>query len=136
MASSDTGLDSDVAIRQAAAGWAVLITTVVLSNMFGFLDHPERIFDVPPNSGMLERVHVLGFVLQLVCGCWLGFALLFEVRPARRLCAALWLLGVAAFFAPLPTAAQDVWLGPLAFVVALVVGLLSRAVDAALVHQP
>ncbi len=135
MNAPDAGLDSDIALRRYAAGWAVLLTTVVLSNLLGFLDHPERLFDVPPNSAALERLHLLGFAVQLLCGCWLGCALIFEVRPARRACVALWLAGLAAFFAPLPTARQDVWLAPLALAVALVITLLSRAVDAALVHR-
>lgn len=132
MNDSAAWLDPDVAIRRYAAGWTVLIVTVLLSNVFGFLEHPERVFDVQANSAVLERVHLLGFAGQVLFGCWLGLALILEVRPARRLCQVLWLASVAAFFAPMPSATKDIWLAPLLFVVAALVLLLSRAIDAAL----
>ncbi len=125
-------LDTETAVRRYLAGWTVLLVTVLLSNYSGFLDHPERIFDVAPNSLLLERLHIAGVIGQLVFGCWLGFALILEVRPARRVCVALWFASIAALLAPLPTARQDFWLGPLLIVVAIGVGFLSHLITAAL----
>ncbi len=135
MNDSTPWLETDVALRRFVAGWLILVVTVVLSNAFGFLDHPDRLFDVLPSSSSLERTHAAGYLGQLLFGCWLGLALILEIRLGRRACLALWLVSLAAFFAPMPAATSDPWLAPLLLVLALTVGLISRAVDAALLEH-
>src|SRR5512140_240725 len=135
MREDEPTLGSDVAVRRYGLGFAVLVVTVFLSNSFGFLAHPERVFDVVRGSGVAEQLHWIGFAGQLLLGCWLGFALILEVRPGRRVCLMLWLASLAAFFAPLPSAAEDVWMAPALAAVVVAVTALSRALDAAL-RQP
>jgi len=132
MQDSPPWVDSDTAIRRFVVGWAVLIVTVVLSNSFGLLEHPDRIFDVLPNSPLMSRIHTAGFIGQLLSGSWLALSLMLEIPRGRRACFYAWLASLAAFVAPMPAARQDAWLLPMLLVIAGLVGVLSRAVDAAL----
>ena len=126
--------DTDPLLRRSYLGLLVLTITVFLSNSLGFLAHPERVFDVYRNSALIDRLHIVGFFGQLVLGSWLGVSLVLDIVPGRRTVLWLWLGAIALYFAPMPTARDDVWLTPLLAMGVLLVAWLSRALDRALAH--
>jgi len=132
MEANDVTLDTDLVVRRFLVGIGILALTCFLSNTFGFLDHPERVFDVQRNSALVERLHLAGFAGQLVTGLWLGVALVFEIAPGRRCCLVLWLASVGLFLAPLPSGREDWWLAPAWWCAAAALAAVSRAVDRAL----
>ncbi len=127
--------DTTAIVRRYLLGLGVLVLTVLLSNGFSFLQHPERVFDVGRNTPLESLLYLVGFGLQLVTGCWLGVALIFDLKPGRRLAVLLWLAGLALFFAPMPSARDDIWLTPLLCAGIAGIVWLSRALDAALDPQ-
>lgn len=134
--SDDVGDDTDTEVRRYSTGLVVLLITVFLSNVFGFLRHPEQVFDVLRNSPLESGLHVAGFVGQLVTGLWLGVSLVFDVRRGQRLAAAGWLLSVVLFFVPMPSAGDDLWLTPVLMVLVTAVAWVSRALAELLPPRP
>ena len=132
MANSDADLDTSIVVRRYLLGLLVLVLTVFLSNVFGFLLHPERFFDVPASSSLELRLHLLGFFGQLIAGGWLGVALVFDVRRGQRTMLFAWLASLACFFAPMPSGLDDLWLVPILFGGVAALAWLSNALRVAL----
>lgn len=134
---SDTAAapDTTAIVRRYALGLGVLFITVFLSNVFGFLQHPEQVFDVPRNTPLESLLYLIGFAGQLATGCWLGVALIFDLAPGRRFAVLAWLASLALFFAPMPSPRDDAWLTPLLCAGVGGVAWMSRALDRALDRQ-
>ena len=128
-------VEAEDRVRMYLTGLGILIITAFLSNCFGFLEHPEQVFDVPRNSALAERLSTIGFGGQLVLGTWLGLALVFDVRPARRFVACGWLLAVLLFFVPMPGARDDVRLAPMLSLALAGMVFLGHALEKALRPQ-
>lgn len=122
----------ELVVRRYVLGLGVLLLTVLLANVFGFLEHPEKVFDVVRNTPLENRLHLIGFVGQIVTGCWLGVSLVFDIRPGRRVAALAWLASVALFFVPMPSAREDGWLAPIICAGVAGVAWISRALHEAL----
>jgi hypothetical protein len=67
----------------------------------------------------------------MAIGLWLSVSLVFEVARWRRVAAFLWPFTLALYFAPVPTARQDIALAPALVVAALLMWELSRTLDRA-----
>ncbi len=112
-------------------GMGILALTVLFSNVFWVVEHPQWFFGVrAPSAGVL-KLELAGFVLQGVVGLWLAITLVFEIRRWRRAAAFLWPLTLALYFAPLPTARDVVTLAPALAVAGLLMLELSRTLDRA-----
>lgn len=129
-------VEAEDRVRMYLTGLGILIITAFLSNCFGFLEHPEQVFDVPRSSALAERLSTIGFAGQLIQGTWLGLALVFDVRPARRVVAYGWLLAVLLFFVPMPGARDDVRLAPMLSLALAGMVFLGSALEKALRPQP
>jgi hypothetical protein len=112
-------------------GFGILGLTVVFSNVFWLVEHPESYFAVSHPSATLLRLELAGYVLQMVIGLWLAISLVFDVARWRRVAVVLWPLTLVLYFAPLPTARQDLSLAPALVVAALLFWELSRTLDRA-----
>jgi len=112
-------------------GFGILGLTVVFSNVFWLVEHPESYFAVSRPSATLLRMELAGYVLQMAIGLWLGISLVFDVARWRRVAAFLWPLTLALYFAPVPTARQDLSLAPALLVAALLLWELTRTLDRA-----
>ena len=112
-------------------GFFILTLTVVFSNVFWLVEHPERVFPVsPPSAGSL-RLELAGYVLQMAIGLWLSVSLVFDVTRWRRAAVVLWPLTLALYLAPLPTARQELSLAPALLVAGLLFWELARTLDRA-----
>ena len=129
-------VEAEDRVRMYLTGLGILIITAFLSNCFGFLEHPELVFDVPRSSALAERLSLIGFAGQLVLGTWLGLALIFDFRLVRRLVAYGWLLSVLLFFVPMPGARDDLRLAPMLTLALAGMLFLGRALEDALRRQP
>lgn len=112
-------------------GLGILGLTVLFSNVFWLVEHPEWFFAVSRPSATLLRLELWGYVLQMGIGTWLAVSLVFDVVRWRRVAAFLWPLTLALYFAPVPTARQDLTLAPALLVAALLLWELSRTLDRA-----
>jgi hypothetical protein len=112
-------------------GFGILALTVVFSNVFRVVEHPEWFFRVSRPGTTLLRLELAGYVLQMLVGLWLSVSLVFDVARWRRVAVFLWPLSLTLYFAPLPTARQDVTLAPALVVAALLLWELSRTLDRA-----
>lgn len=112
-------------------GLGILALTVLFSNAFRLVEHPEWFFGVSRPGATLLRMELWGYVLQMAIGLWLAISLVFEVARWRRVAAFLWPLTLVLYFAPLPTARQVVTLAPALLVAALFFWELSRTLDRA-----
>ncbi len=128
-------VEAEDRVRMYLTGLGILIVTAFLSNCFGFLEHPELVFDVPPRSALAEQLSLIGFFGQLLLGAWLGLALVFDFRPARRLVARGWLASVLFFFVPMPGARDDIRLAPILSLALAGMVILSRVLEGALRRQ-
>ena len=131
MASTPCESDEYSRVGRYLLGFGILGLTVVFSNVFWLVEHPERFFGVSHPGATLLRLELAGYVLQLVVGLWLSISLVFDVARWRRVAAFLWPFTLALYFAPLPTARQDVSLAPALLVAALLLWELSRTLDRA-----
>ncbi|HEY2806706.1 MAG TPA: hypothetical protein VGI92_12685 [Gemmatimonadales bacterium] len=127
----DPQIDYSLEMRRFVLGIAILVVSVLLSNVFDFLVHPEQVFDVGPNSPLVNQLHLVGFCGQLVFGGWIGLAILFDLRRGLRVWIALWFASLALFFVPLPRVAQEPWLAPAELLGLVMIVWLSHALDAA-----
>jgi len=112
-------------------GLGILALTVVFSNVFWLVEHPDRIFGVGRPGAALLRLELAGYVLQIVVGLWLGLSLVFDVPRGRRVAVFLWPLTLALYLAPLPTARQDLSLAPALVIAALLFWELAHTLDRA-----
>ena len=112
-------------------GLGILALTVVFSNVFWLVEHPERYFPVVRPGASLLRLELAGYVLQMAVGLWLGISLVFDVARWRRVAVVLWPLALALYFAPVPTAQQVLTLAPALLVAGIFVWELSRTLDRA-----
>jgi len=112
-------------------GFFVLALTVVFSNFFWLVEHPDRIFPVSPPSAASLRLELAGYVLQAAIGLWLSVALVFDVVRWRRAAVLLWPLTLTLYLAPLPTARQELSLAPALLVAGLLFWELARTLDRA-----
>ena len=112
-------------------GFFVLALTVVFSNFFWLVEHPERVFPVSPPSASSLRLELAGYVLQMAIGLWLSVSLVFDVARWRRVAVLLWPLTLMLYLAPLPTARQDLSLAPALVIIALLFWELARTLDRA-----
>ena len=112
-------------------GFGILALTVFFSNVFWLVEHPERFLDVARPSGAVLRLELAGYLLQMVVGLWLSVSLVFDLARWRRAAAVLWPLTLTLYFAPVPTARQDLSLAPALLIAALLLWELSRTLDRA-----
>ena len=112
-------------------GLGILALTVIFSNVFWLVEHPEWFFAVSRPSAPLLKLELAGYVLQMGIGLWLAISLVFDVVRWRRVAVVVWPLTLALYFAPLPTARQDLSLAPALFIAALLFWELSRTLDRA-----
>jgi hypothetical protein len=112
-------------------GLGILGLTVLFSNVFWLVEHPERYFDVSRPTGTLLRLELAGYLLQMAVGLWLSASLVFDVARWRRVAVFLWPLTLTLYLAPVPTARQDLMLTPALIVAALLLWELSRTLDRA-----
>jgi hypothetical protein len=131
-------MDSDSSDRSAyeragryLLGFGILALTVVFSNTFWLVEHPERFFAVSRPSAAMLRLELAGYVLQMAIGLWLSVSLVFDVARWRRVAVFLWPLTLVLYFAPLPTARQDFSLAPALVIAALLFWQLSHTLDRA-----
>lgn len=102
----------EFSFQRFALGVTVLCVTCVLTNLEATVRNPERLFDVLPPSVVVDRLHLFGMAALMLFGIWLGVALVFDLGRRRRPLVALWMLSVASFLAPLPSARDDLALAP------------------------
>lgn len=131
MASTPHDDDAHTRAERYVLGMGILALTVLFSNGFWVVEHPQWFFAVRAPSAGLLRLELWGFVLQGVVGLWLAITLVFEIRRWRRAAAFLWPLTLALYFAPLPTARDVVTLAPALAVAGLLMLELSRTLDRA-----
>lgn len=112
-------------------GLGVLALTVAFSNVPELVRHPEAVFDVPRAGAQVLRLQVLGYALQMAIGIWLSVSLILDIARWRRAAAILWPFALVLYFAPLPTARDDIALAPALFVGALLLGALGWELDRA-----
>jgi len=112
-------------------GLGILFLTVLLSNTFWLIEHPERYFGAFRPSASLLRLELAGFVLQMAIGMWLGISLVLEVPRWRRVAVVLWPLALALYFAPLPAAQQVLTLAAAVLVAGFFFWELYRTLDEA-----
>jgi dipeptide/tripeptide permease len=112
-------------------GFGILALTVLFSNVFWVVEHPQWFFAVGRPSAALLRLELAGYVLQGVVGLWLAVSLVFDVARWRRFAVFLWPLTLVLYFAPLPTARQDLTLAPALLIAGLLFWELSRTLDRA-----
>ena len=112
-------------------GFGILGLTVLFSNVFPLVEHPEWFFAVSRPSTSVLRLELAGYVLQLVIGSWLAISLVFDVARWRRVAAFLWPLTLSLYLAPVPTARQDLTLAPALLVAGLLLWELARTLDRA-----
>ncbi len=131
MASTPHDDDAYTRAGRYVLGMGILALTVLFSNGFRVVEHPQWFFGVhAPSAGAL-KLELAGFVLQGVVGLWLAITLVFEIRLWRRAAAFFWPLTLALYFAPLPTARDVVTLAPALAVAGLLMLELSRTLDRA-----
>jgi hypothetical protein len=131
MASTPCESDEYGRVGRYLLGFGILGLTVLLSNVPYLIEHPEAVFGVSRPSATVLKLGLAGYLLQMAIGLWLSVSLVFEVARWRRVAAFLWPFTLALYFAPVPTARQDVSLAPALVVAALLMWELSKTLDRA-----
>ena len=126
----------EFSLQRFALGLSVLCVTCVLTNLEATVRNPARLFDVLPPSAAVDRLHLLGMAALMLFGIWLGVVLVFDLGRRRRPLVALWMLSLASFLAPLPSARDDLALAPALAMLGALFATLSWQLERSLQEQP
>ena len=124
------------ATRRAALGLLVLALTSLFSNAGSLPIVPGDAFDQRLASALVRELAAAGYFAQLATGIWLAVALIFDARRGTRLAFGAWLLALCLYSAPVPTLFADLALAPALLTGAVLLALLTRALDRATRPDP
>jgi hypothetical protein len=134
-AANDTG-SGDHATRRAALGFLVLLLTALFSNAGSLPIVPGDAFDERLASHLVRELGGVGYFAQLATGVWLALSLIFQPRRGTRLAFGAWLVALCLYSAPVPTLFADLALAPALLTGAVLLAMLTRALDQATRPDP
>jgi hypothetical protein len=117
--------------RRALLGALVLLLTCLFSNLGSLPIVAGDAFDQRAASHLVRELGAAGYVGQLATGVWLAVSLIFDLRRGARLAFGAWLVALCLFAVPVPTPGADLALAPALLSGAVVLALLTRALEQA-----
>jgi hypothetical protein len=117
--------------RRALLGALVLLLTCLFSNLGSLPIVAGDAFDQRAASHLVRELGAVGYVGQLATGVWLAVSLIFDLRRGARLAFGAWLVALCLFAVPVPTPGADLALAPALLSGAVVLALLTRALEQA-----